>query len=149
MTTLDYAKPTPVQRRWVRTALIVLGGIGVTAIVFCVAGWLVISQMMSGPKVALLDFDSVKWQAASEPDATHNSVRLRMADSFLDGQQPIGKSREQIVALLGEPDDTPYFNEYDMVYYLGPERGPMGIDSEWLVLKLTRGSVTEARLATD
>src|SRR5688572_23107227 len=77
-----------------------------------------------------------KWLAASVPDGTYNSVRLRMADSFLADERPIGKSREQIVSLLGEPNDTPYFAECDMVYYLGPERGPMGIDSEWLVLKL-------------
>jgi hypothetical protein len=72
-----------------------------------------------------------------------------MADSFLAGQRPVGKSRAEIVAMLGEPDDTPYFRRYDMVYYLGPERGPMPIDSEWLVLKLTDGVVTEARLAKD
>jgi hypothetical protein len=40
------------------------------------------------------------------------------------------------VALLGEPPKTEYFKEFDLVYYLGPERGFMGIDSEWLVLKL-------------
>jgi hypothetical protein len=149
MTTLDYAKPVPARRGWLRTALLVVGGVGVLAVVVVIAGGLLIGQMLSGPEIAVLDFDSAKWQAAAKPDATRNSVRLRMADSFLADQQPIGQSRDQIVALLGEPDDTPYFRNYDMVYYLGPERGPMGIDSEWLVFKLTNGIVTEARLVTD
>lgn len=147
--TLDYTKPIPAGRRWLRTALIVLGGIGALAVIIVVAGAVLISQMFSGPKVDLVDFESVKWKAASAHDATYNSVRLRMADSFLADQQPVGKSRDQVVALLGEPDDTPYFRSYDMVYYLGPERHPFGVDSEWLVLKLTDGKVTEARLVTD
>ena len=103
---------------------------------------------LDGPKVEPLEFDATVWQA-SEADDTHASIRLRMVHSFLAGQQPAGKSREQILALLGEPDDTRYFRDYDMVYYLGPERGPMSIDSEWLVFKLKDGVVTEARLAND
>ncbi len=146
MATLDNAKAVPASRRWLTTALVVVGVFGVLACVVVIGGRLLLAQMLSGPR--LLDFDPAKWQAASKPDGTYKSVRLRMADSFLAGRQPIGKSREQIVALLGEPDDTSYFRTYDMVYYLGPERG-LGVDSEWLVLKLTEGRVTEARLVTD
>jgi len=149
MKTLDRAKPVPERRASLRTALLVVGGIGVLGVALAFGGKLLIGQMLSGSKIALLGFDSAKWQAASKPDATHNSVRLRMADSFLAGQQPIGKSRDKIVALLGKPDDTPYFRNYDMVYYLGPERGWMSIDSEWLVFKLSNNVVTEARLVTD
>jgi hypothetical protein len=38
--------------------------------------------------------------------------------------------------MVGEPDKTNYFSDWDMVYWLGPERGFMGIDSEWLVFRL-------------
>ena len=72
-----------------------------------------------------------------------------MVDDFLATQSPLGKSCDQIVALLVDPDDTPDFREYDMVYYLGPERGFMGIDSEWLVIKLKNGLANEAKLITD
>jgi hypothetical protein len=55
-----------------------------------------------------------------------------------------------VVALLGEPRRTRYFRQYDLVYWLGPERGMISIDSEWLVLRLDkRGRVTEERLVTD
>jgi hypothetical protein len=127
----------------------VVGGIGALLAFMSAAFFLVVHLALRGPDVDTIDFESAKWLAASVPDGTYNSVRLRMADSFLADERPIGKSRDQIVALLGEPNDTPYFSEYDMVYYLGPERGPMGIDSEWLVLKLKDGAVTEAQLVTD
>jgi len=42
------------------------------------------------------------------------------------------------------------FKEFDIVYYLGPQRGFMGIDSEWLVLKLNPdGRVKKAAVAHD
>jgi hypothetical protein len=52
--------------------------------------------------------------------------------------------------LLGEPSDEGYFREWDFVYWLGPERSYMGIDSEWLVVRLGRdGRVTEYRIVRD
>src|SRR5262245_45783376 len=94
-------------------------------------------------------FDATTWKA-SPSEFSHNSIRLRMVDDFLERESPIGKSREKIVALLGEPDDTPYFRNYDMVYRLGQERHPFGIDSEWLVFRLDKQAlVTEATLVRD
>lgn len=61
-----------------------------------------------------------------------------------------GRSRAEIVALLGEPPKTSYFNEYDLVYWLGQKPGLVSIDSEWLVLRLdSMGRVSEYRLVTD
>ena len=47
------------------------------------------------------------------------SVRLRMADDFLDTHNLVGMSRDEVVSLLGEPDQTEYFKSYEMVYMLG------------------------------
>lgn len=59
-------------------------------------------------------------------------------------------SRPAIVALLGPADSISYFADYDMVYWLGPERSYVSVDSEWLVLKLdSLGRVAEHRLVTD
>lgn len=59
-------------------------------------------------------------------------------------------SRAQVVALLGEPPRTDYFSSYDLVYWLGPERSAISIDSEWLVFRLdTSGRVVEYRVVTD
>jgi hypothetical protein len=52
-------------------------------------------------------------------------------------------------ALLGVPPPTPYFREYDYVYWLGPERGLFSIDSEWLVVKLQNDVVVAAEVVTD
>jgi hypothetical protein len=73
-----------------------------------------------------------------------------MVDDLLQHHRLRGLDRSGVVALLGEPPHTGYFREYDLVYWLGPERGLMSIDSEWLVMKFDpAGRVTEARLVTD
>jgi hypothetical protein len=77
-------------------------------------------------------FDPSLW----DNPATSASVRLRMADDLVDNKKLIGLTRQEVVACLGEPPKTEYFKKFDLVYYLGPERGFISIDSEWLVLKL-------------
>jgi hypothetical protein len=96
-----------------------------------------------------MPFDSTTWKAslAQEND---NPIRLRMVDSLLRQHTLKGMDREQIVSLLGTPPLTRYFKEYTFVYWLGPERGFMSIDSEWLLIRLDENNrVTEARLARD
>ena len=51
--------------------------------------------------------------------------------------------------MLGEPPDTGYFKQYDLVYWLGDERGFFSIDSEWLVIRIDDGRVIEAEIVTD
>jgi hypothetical protein len=78
------------------------------------------------------------------------AVRGCMVDDLLARQPMRGRSRAEIVALLGEPRPTAYFKNYDLVYWLGPERGLMSIDSEWLVMRLdSAGRVSQARIVTD
>lgn len=73
-----------------------------------------------------------------------------MVDDLLERHQLTGMGRAEVVAILGEPDRTPYFREWDMIYWLGPERGLLGIDSEWLVLRVDeRHRVVEHRIVTD
>lgn len=73
-----------------------------------------------------------------------------MVDDLLDRTHFRGMPRGDVVALLGPPEHTEYFRDYDLVYWLGPERGFLSIDSEWLVMRLDeQGRVREARLVTD
>lgn len=73
-----------------------------------------------------------------------------MVDDLLATGRLPGRPRAVVAALLGEPRPTSYFREYDLVYWLGPERGVISIDSEWLVLTLdAAGRVADARLVTD
>jgi len=91
-------------------------------------------------------FDPSLWNNPATPA----SVRLRMADDIVDNKKLVGLTRKEVIARLGEPPKTEYFKNFDLVYYLGTERGFISIDSEWLVLKLgPDGRVTRATIAND
>jgi len=77
-------------------------------------------------------FELVAWQSGQ---SRTNAVRIRMVDDLLHRHRFGGMTRDQVTAIVGEPDKTEYFRDWDMVYWLGPERGFMGIDSEWLVFR--------------
>lgn len=73
-------------------------------------------------------FDRNRWLI--EPDK-----RVYMVDHFLQNAHLIGMDRQQVIEYLGDPTETEYFREKDnIVYWLGPERGLVRIDSEWLVI---------------
>ncbi|HEY7188102.1 MAG TPA: hypothetical protein VH436_16220 [Vicinamibacterales bacterium] len=64
------------------------------------------------------------------------AIRRRMVDELFRRHNVRGESRAEIVALLGEPTRMHYCKEFDLVYWLGPERGSISIDSQRLVIKL-------------
>ena len=77
------------------------------------------------------------------------AIRGCMVDDLLGAHELRGMTRAQVVALIGEPDRSDLFPEFDMVYWLGPQRGLIGIDSEYLVLKLDKQDrVTSSELRT-
>ncbi|MEO0476612.1 MAG: hypothetical protein AAF085_11685 [Planctomycetota bacterium] len=94
-------------------------------------------------------FDAEIWKS-SPATWDEDSPRLMMVDDLLATGRLIGQSRESAVQMLGPADDTPYFRDYDLVYWLGPERGFFSIDSEWLIIKLDEeGVIRDASLARD
>jgi hypothetical protein len=95
------------------------------------------------------DFDSLSWTTSLTNDDS-NPIRLTMVDSLLKKYKLSGMARTDLDALLGIPPKTDYFKDYDYVYWLGPERGFMSIDSEWLAIKFdTQGKVSEAKILRD
>ena len=90
-------------------------------------------------------FSSPNWkEPASE------GVRLSMVDALVRTHRLEGMHRDEIVDLLGPPPDSDYFREWDAVYWLGPERGWIRIDSEWLVLRFGADDrVTEWAIVRD
>lgn len=64
------------------------------------------------------------------------AIRGCMVDDLLDRHELRGMVRAQVVALIGEPDIVRDLPGYDLVYWLGPQRGLIGTDSEYLVMKL-------------
>lgn len=92
-------------------------------------------------------FDQKKWIEASHNSDIH---RNEMADDLLRRYQLIGMSREEIESLLGRPPATAYFREFcDYVYWLGPERGFISIDSEWLCVSFNNDVVVRAEIVRD
>ena len=94
-------------------------------------------------------FDARIWRDSA---STHGPLALRgcMVDDLLESRALRGETRASIVALLGEPAATSPFGTVDLVYWLGPERNPFGVDSEWLIVRLDgSGRVVNYGLVTD
>jgi len=97
-----------------------------------------------------LPFDAEGWRRRSADTEPEWPTRLRMVDSLIDRKLLDGLNRAQVERLLGPADHTAYFKEWDLVYRLGPERGWMSIDSEWLVVRFdARGAVATYRIVRD
>lgn len=92
-------------------------------------------------------FDPVAWQ---DPVRVKQGVRLEMADRLVARGTLRGRTRQQVIQMLGKPSDEGYFRDWPLVYWIGPERGFMSIDSEWLVLRLGPDDrVIECRIVRD
>ena len=92
-------------------------------------------------------FDPVAWQAQK---GFADDIRIRMVDDLLSNQDFHGMTRDALTAIVGEPNGDGYFEEWDLVYWLGPERGFMSIDSEWLVFRLdSQERVSDYRIVRD
>jgi hypothetical protein len=105
----------------------------------------------SGSVVEPVAFDRSAWLAGETADFSPDAPRLRMADSLIGSRILAGKLRSEVEAMLGPDSDTGKFRDrYDLVYWLGAERGFISIDSEWLVLRFDSGGrVVEARTVRD
>jgi hypothetical protein len=90
-------------------------------------------------------FSEARWK-----DPARRDQRVTMVSALLLIHRLEGRTRGEVVELLGEPTDTDYFADWDLVYWLGDERGLFGIDSEWLVIRLgPDGRVSEHDVLTD
>lgn len=95
-----------------------------------------------------LPFIPEKWKNADirNPD---DNTRNRMCADLLMHHKLNGKSRDEILDLLGEPDETNKFPDWDMKYYLGPSPESGTADYEWLVIKFNgKGVVGEYNILT-
>ncbi|WP_157967909.1 hypothetical protein [Paraliobacillus sp. X-1268] len=60
---------------------------------------------------------------------------MYIVDDLINTYDLKGKTKSEVMTLLGPPNETEYFKtEKNIVYYLGDERGFIPIDSEWLVI---------------
>lgn len=92
-------------------------------------------------------FDAHAWRKA--PSA-NNYDRLRMIEWLVRSGQLDGLSRSDALSLLGAPSKEGYFGDWDLVYWLGPERSLLSLDSEWLVIRFgANGQVSEYQVVSD
>ena len=92
-------------------------------------------------------FNSEEWKQAEQAEGY---PRLAMVDSLIQSRQLDQKAHEEVITLLGPPTDTNYFSDWDAVYWLGPERGFLRLDSEWLVLRFdAEDRVSDYQLVRD
>ncbi|MBQ6839893.1 MAG: hypothetical protein IJO45_04310 [Oscillospiraceae bacterium] len=77
--------------------------------------------------------------------------RTRIVDDLLAHYELVGMTGEEVLALLGDHDnEAGYFQQEERLdYWLGPERGLMRIDSEWLILDFADEVVTGWFITTD
>jgi hypothetical protein len=88
-------------------------------------------------------FEPDRWRADLDE---RQGVRLRMARRLMWEGTLIGKSRPELVELLGEPQPTGSLGPNHLVYWLAIR----GDQSTWLVLRLDPdGRVAEARTTRD
>lgn len=95
-------------------------------------------------------FEAAAWRA-NEGRGGVWPARLRMVDDLLAREGGLrGLHRTEVERLLGPPDESGSFPEWDASYHLGPERGWFRIDSEWLAIRYgADGTVSEARILRD
>lgn len=101
--------------------------------------------------VAAQPFDRAKWLDPGwrTTGATH-TVRQEMVDDLLARTLRPGMSMDEVRALIGTPDESPYFKPGDWTSFLGLERGYNAVDNEWLAIDFDEvGRIRAVRLATD
>lgn len=76
--------------------------------------------------------------------------RVKVVDDLFRKYELVGLTKDQVVGLLGPETENAYFKEPgNMVYYLGPERGLISLDSEWLVIELGEHVVVDCQIKRD
>jgi outer membrane protein assembly factor BamE (lipoprotein component of BamABCDE complex) len=96
-----------------------------------------------------LPFVASWWNVDFERGTTLKT-RYRVADRLVSSGRLNGMARKQVITLLGAPPDTDKFQHHGLVYVLGPERGFMSIDYEWLLVDFdSAGKVSNVAVVTD
>ena len=102
-----------------------------------------------------IKFDLKLWEAGSRdkiysPTALEiDAPRIKMYRDFIANQPWKGKTKEELQAWLGKPDNFPFVGR-DFNYWVGLQRGPMKMDSAWLCFRFDdSGKASDAELRQD
>jgi hypothetical protein len=103
-----------------------------------------------------IKFDRDLWMKGDRKkiySATAGSIdapRIKMYRDLIQKGVLIGKTKPEILELLGESDDFPFRDPWGFNYWLGLQRGPMKMDSAWLAMRFDGdGRVAEVKMMQD
>lgn len=107
-----------------------------------------VMNYVQAPMSTNLPFIPEKWKNANSSNPNDNT-RNRMSADLLMHHRLYGKNRKDILDLLGEPDKTNKFPNWEMKYSLGPSPESGNPDIDWLVIKFDeKGVVGEYHILT-
>src|SRR6185436_1707334 len=98
------------ERAMVKRTFLILGLVATLCVVGAV-GWFFFGDTIQ-EHLRRRPFDGAAWKG--EQTLT-NAVRIRMVDDLLRRHSFRGMTREQLTAIVGEPDKTEYFKDWDLV----------------------------------
>lgn len=105
-------------------------------------GILLICGFFLRGKISHKKFDSDKWKNSDLNSEENWSLRWDMMNSIRNNHDLVGMQKNEIISLLGEPDDSTSEKENHMYYYLGFSH--QGINTGNLYLNLNyKGIVTK------
>ena len=119
--------------KWVCFSVPILISVGVV----CAGLWFFFGDAVQD-RLHRRRFDAALWR--SEEKATQDVMwpqRLCMVDDLIRSRRLDGLSSNQVVVLLGPPAEKGFpggAKDCHLHYWLGPERGFIRIDSEWLFI---------------
>jgi hypothetical protein len=106
-----------------------------------------------------LQFDEISWREDNaikyrfaSYDQLYRARRDRMVVNLLETHNLYGSSAIEVKILLGEPDSSELFPDWDIAYWLGPDsRGAFGYcGSKWLLFKIdSSNNVIKYSVTTD
>jgi hypothetical protein len=95
-------------------------------------------------------FESSGWRDEERAGQIKDPIRIRMVNDLISSHRLDHLRRPEVERLLGPKTNTSKFKNHDLVYWLGPERGFISIDSEWLVINFdSEGIVKEYTVVRD
>ena len=124
--------------------------LGTAAPLVVLVGWMIFGIAIENA-IYSEEFNVEKWKANEITDSNYMwPPRLIMVDDLIDGERLNGLSKMEVIEMLGTPGNHGYFSQYDLVYWLGPERRFIRIDSEWLAISFdSENRVSQYQLVRD
>jgi hypothetical protein len=118
--------------------------------------WAVNHYYVEWEKSQDIPFDIKLWEAGSkakiysETALKIDAPRVRMCADFMANQPWKGKTKAELEAWLGKPDNFLFHGGWDFNYWVGLQRGPMKMDSAWLAFRFDgEGRCVEAKMMQD